>query len=218
MSLKQELSDLYTQFHKNTPELAGVASTIRTVTAQHKASFDPNLVIKPGTPLPPFTLPDATSTPVSSTSLLANGPLLISFYPGSWCPYCNLELRALQKQPPDFCKRGVTLVAISAELPDTSLDTKEKLELEFPVLSDVGNVYARQLGIVWKQPDVMKDVLAYADWKIRYGDEEMEIPVAGTFLVDKGGVVRNVYMEANWHERLEPEVAVGWIDALEMEG
>jgi peroxiredoxin len=215
MSLNEECQAVYNSFQQNTaPEYVEIGPTIRSVTADHKAAFDTNLIIKPGTKLPEFTLPDATGISVSSSELLEAGPLLINFYRGSWCPYCNLELRALQKLLPEFKKRNVTLVAISAELPDTSLDTKSKLELEFPVLSDTGNVYARKLGIVWKQPDVMKDILAYTEWKKRYGNEEMEIPVPGTFLVDREGVVRNVFVEANWHERLEPETALRWIDAL----
>ncbi|KAE9366468.1 redoxin domain-containing protein [Stipitochalara longipes BDJ] len=215
MSLKEQCEEVYNSFHQTTdPEYAKVASTIRTVTANHRATFDLSAVIQPGTSLPPFVLPDATGTSISSSNLLDKGPLLINFYRGSWCPYCNLELGALQKLLPEFKKRNVTLVAISAELPDTTLDTKSKLELEFPVLSDVGNVFARQLGIVWKQPDVMKDLLAFTEWKKRYGTEEMEIAVAGTFLVDKAGVVRNVFVEPNWHERLEPQTALEWIDAL----
>jgi peroxiredoxin len=215
MSLQKACEEVYNSFQQTTnPEYAKVASTIRTVTANHKETFDVSAVIQPGNPLPSFVLPDPTGTPISSSQLLDNGPLLINFYRGSWCPYCNLELRALQKLLPEFKKRNVTLVAISAELPDTTVETKSKLELEFPVLSDVGNMFARKLGIVWKQPDVMKDLLAYTEWKKRYGTEDMEVVVAGTFLVDKEGLVRNVFVEPNWHERLEPQTALDWIDAL----
>jgi peroxiredoxin len=218
MSLQKECQTFYDWLHQ--PTNAGhnqVTPTLRAVTAAHKASFDLSSVIQPGAHLPSFTLPDATGTPISSSQLLENGPILINFYRGSWCPYCSFELRALQKLLPEFQKRNVTLVAISGELPNSSLDTKSKNELEFTVLSDVDNVFARKLGIVWKQPDVMKDVLAFAEWKKRYGNEKMELPVPGTLLVDKSGVVRNVFVEANWHERLEPQTSLEWIDALESE-
>jgi hypothetical protein len=76
------------------------------------------------------------------------------------------------------------------------------------VLSDVGNAFAGKLGIAWTQPEDMRGILKDAKWKERYGTEELEIPVAGTFLVDGHGVVRNVYVEPNWHERLAPEVAL----------
>ena len=216
MSLQEECTNVYNSFHHTAdPEYAKAAATIRAVTANHKATFDRSTVIQVGTSMPPFILPDATASLVSSSQLLVSGPILINFYRGSWCPYCNLELRALQKMLPEFKKRNVTLVAISAELPDTTLDTKSKLELEFPVLSDVGNVFARKMGILWKQPDVMRDLLAFTEWKKRYGTEEMDIVVAGTFLVNQEGVVKNVFVEPNWHERLEPQTALEWIDALQ---
>lgn len=215
MSLKEECQALYDSFQQATnPQYAQLAPIIRKVTADHKATFDLSAVIQPGTALPSFTLPNATGTLVSSSQLLENGPILINFYRGSWCPYCNLELRALQNLLPEFKKRNVTLVAISPELPDTTLDTKAKLDLQFPVLSDVNNVFARKLGIVWRQPDVMKDILAFTEWEKRYGNEGMEIPVPGTFLVDEEGLVRNVFVEPYYHERLEPQTALEWIDAL----
>ncbi len=91
--------------------------------------------------------------------LLAKGPLLISFYRGGWCPYCNLALKALQDSLSAIKARGVTLVAISPELPNQSLTMQEKNELQFPVLSDVGNNLARKLGIVFQQPDTLRPIL-----------------------------------------------------------
>ena len=91
--------------------------------------------------------------------LLAKGPLLISFYRGGWCPYCNLALKALEDSLPAIRAKGVTLVAISPELPNQSLTTQEKDELQFPVLSDVGNNLARKLGIVFLQPESVRPIL-----------------------------------------------------------
>jgi peroxiredoxin len=99
------------------------SDVILTSTADIKASYDSTTAVQVGQTLPEFTLSDATGKQVSSASLLAKGPLLISFYRGEWCPYCNLELRALQKVLPQFEAKGVTFVAISPELPDTSLST-----------------------------------------------------------------------------------------------
>ncbi|TVY31883.1 hypothetical protein LSUB1_G008283, partial [Lachnellula subtilissima] len=155
-------------------------------------------------------------TAISSSTLLSKGPLLISFYRGSWCPYCNLALRALQKHLPALQAKNCTLVAISPELPDTSLSTVEKNELQFPVLSDVGNKLARQLGIVFEQPDELRAVFDGFghDLKGRNGDDSFVVPVPTVLLVGKDGVVRNVHVEADYTKRLEPEVAAAWIDAL----
>ncbi|MEL7474465.1 MAG: YHS domain-containing (seleno)protein, partial [Planctomycetota bacterium] len=92
--------------------------------------------LRPGAQSPRFALPDASGTPVSSSSLLANGPIVVTFYRGGWCPYCNLQLRSYQERLADFRKHDAQLVAISPEMPDGSLSTKEKNELSFHVLRD----------------------------------------------------------------------------------
>ena len=101
---------------------------------------------KVGDKMPPFTLPDANGKEISSDKLL-QGSVILSFYRGGWCPYCNLELRALQNLLPEFEKSNATLVAISPENPDRSLSTQEKNELKFPVLSDSNNKVARSMGL-----------------------------------------------------------------------
>lgn len=143
-------------------------------------------------------------------------PPRITFYRGTWCPFCNIALAHLQKRLADFSAKGVTLVAISPELPDTSLSESEKQGLTFPVLSDVGNNFARQLGIVWKQPDSLRSVFDKFgnSLKQRNGDESMEIPIPATILVDKKGIVRKTFIEADYMKRLDPKVALGWVDEL----
>lgn len=122
MSLAADLQATFDYFHTGAAPKE-VSRTILKVTEDFKATYDPSKATQVGQKLPSFTLPDALGNEVSSSSLLAKGPLLISFYRGEWCPYCNLELRALQKILPQFAEKGVTLVAISPELPDTSLST-----------------------------------------------------------------------------------------------
>ncbi|TVY32232.1 putative peroxiredoxin [Lachnellula occidentalis] len=180
------------------------------------ATFDPSKAIQPGSKLPHFTLPSASGTSVSSSSLLAKGPILMTFYRGSWCPYCNLTLRSLQAHLPALRAKSCTLVAISPELPDTSLSTVEKNELQFPVLSDVGNELARKLGMVFEQPEELRAVFDRFghDLRGRNGDDSMVVPVPAVVLVGGDGVVRNVHVDADYTKRLEPDVAVAWLDAL----
>ncbi|KAL2826719.1 redoxin domain-containing protein [Aspergillus cavernicola] len=214
MSLKAELDNAYASFQQAAP--AAVIETFTTGIQDLHKTFDPSKAIQAGQTLPTFSLQDATGTPISSTTLLANGPLLISFYRGSWCPFCNLELRALQNHLPEFKAAGVTLVAISPQLPDSSLSMAEKNALEFPVLSDIGNSLARELGIVWTQPDSFKPILQgfQIDWKKSYGDESFEVPIPATILVDRDGVVRNVFLDPAYTARLEPGTALEWVAAL----
>jgi peroxiredoxin len=140
----------------------------------------------------------------------------ITFYRGGWCPYCNLALRSFQKNLAAIQAAGVTLVAISPEVPDAALTTAEKHELAFPVLSDLGNAFARRLGLVWKQPDAMRPVFAGLghDMVKFQGDDSLEVPVPATLLVDKEGIVREAFIVADWSVRVDPEVVLGWIGKL----
>lgn len=178
--------------------------------------FDVKSTIQPGDKLPDFVLSDARGTPVSSVDLLAKGPLLITFYRGGWCPFCNLTLRSYQQRLADFQAKGVTFVAITPEQPDASLSTAEKNELQFPVLTDDGLKLAHKLRIVWKQPEDLVAALngGGANLEQRHGNDSDEMVIPTTLLVDKDGVVRNVFAEADWMKRLEPQEAVNWIDAL----
>ncbi|KAH8127042.1 hypothetical protein FP744_10007766 [Trichoderma asperellum] len=178
--------------------------------------FDVKSTIQPGQIFPEFVLPDARGVSVSSIDLLAKGPVLITFYRGGWCPFCSLTLRAYQQRLEDFQARGVTLVAITPEQPDASLSTTEKNELKFPVLTDNGLQLARKLNITWEQPKDLVGVLNGfgADLEKRHGNDSSEMVIPTTLLVDQKGVVRNVFAEADWTQRLEPQEAVNWVNAL----
>ena len=175
MALAAQLNSVFERFSQAGPK--PVFDLVTGVASDFKASYKPSLAIQVGDSLPEFRLSDATGKEVNSADLLTQGPLLIAFYRGNWCPFCNLELAAFQKHLDDFKAKGVTLVAISPELPDTSLSTIEKNELKFPVLSDVGNKLAKQLGIVFAQPERMRPFFAShgTDFKTRNGDDSLEV-------------------------------------------
>ncbi|KFY80024.1 hypothetical protein V499_01069 [Pseudogymnoascus sp. VKM F-103] len=214
MALNQELSALKSSFHGTVPK--EVSQVILKSAEELQSIFDSTKVVQVGAELPSFTMPDATGKSITSSSLLASGPILISFYRGDWCPYCNIELRALQKRLPDFKAKGVTLVAITSQLPDTTFTSVEKHSLEFSVLSDVGNKFARQLGLVHRQPEgiIRFHTGRGIDYKTQYGDKSYEIPFPATILVDAKGVVRNTYVDPDITKRLEPDTALEWVAAL----
>ncbi|KAF2654658.1 AhpC-TSA-domain-containing protein [Lophiostoma macrostomum CBS 122681] len=214
-TLAEQLQAVTTNFKQNAP-----ASVVETITAAQqdvsKLFADTSKTLQVGAKFPSFSLPSAAGTKVSSDELLSKGLILVTFYRGNWCPFCNLALRGYQKHLDKIHAKGVEFVAISPELPDNSLDTKQKNELEYPVLSDVGNKLARQLGIVWKQPDSMGPVLKQFghDLEKQNGDDSLEVPLPATFLVGKDGVVKNVFVEADYTQRLEPTTALEWIDQI----
>ncbi|KAI3330897.1 AhpC-TSA-domain-containing protein [Ustulina deusta] len=184
--------------------------------AKFMSTWDPSKTIQAGDKLPEFRLTDATGKEVTSSSLLAKGPLLITFYRGEWCPFCNVAIAFLQKHLAEFQARGVTLVAISPELPNNNLSTTEKLALQFPVLTDLHNAFARKLGIVYDQSSA-KDLHKSLgiDLNKRNGDGTWEVPIPATLLVGKDGVVRNTAIEPDFKTRLDPKQALEWIDALQ---
>ncbi|CAK7221668.1 hypothetical protein SEUCBS140593_004643 [Sporothrix eucalyptigena] len=212
--INEELSATLAAFQKNAPEVA--KTPINAARANIISTFDGSATISVGQPLPEFNLTDALGQKVSSKDLLSTGPLLIAFYRGSWCPFCNISLRYFQTHLEEFTALGVTLVAISPELPDTSLTTSDKLNLKFPVLSDVGNAFAHKLGIVWKQPDTLRPVFEKFghNLSVRTGNDDFEVPVPTTLLVDGSGIVRNTFIEPDYTKRLDPEVAIEWVKAL----
>jgi peroxiredoxin len=122
---------------------AEVFTAMENANAKLAASGILNNVLMRGGRMPDFELPDATGAMVKSTDLRKNEPLLVSFYRGAWCPCCNLELKALHERQAEIAAAGVTLVAISPQTPDYSLNTQQKHDLRFPVLSDQDNSAGR---------------------------------------------------------------------------
>lgn len=162
---------------------------------------------EPGDRAPGFTLPDAHGATVALDALLAEGPVVLAFYRGGWCPYCNIQLRAYERALPDMRAAGASLVAISPQLPDGSLSTAEANALTYPVLSDVGNVVARAYGLVFTVPDAVrrfylrdKDV----DLAAINGDDAWELPVPGCFVIGADGSVRLADADPDYTRRLEP--------------
>ncbi len=161
---------------------------------------------------PDFTLPDAFGHEVSLKSLLAKGPVVISFYRGEWCPFCNLELRALQEVLPKMQALGASLVAISPEKPEGGVAATEKNKLTFTVLSDFENKVARQFGVVFKVGDKLQDLSKTVfknDLALKNGEGSYELPVPATFILDAHGVVRFAHVEVDYMTgRAEPEEVV----------
>jgi len=162
--------------------------------------------IKVGDVLEPFTLDDATGTPVGLAQLVESGPAVIVFYRGGWCPYCNLALRTYQQELlPQLEAFDARLVAISPQSPDESLSTVEKIALEFTVLSDPGARLADQIGIAFEQAD---DVLAAQrnlglDLTKVNAEGAIRLPRPTVLVVDQDRIVRFVDVQPDYTARTE---------------
>jgi len=164
-----------------------------------------------------FILMDAHGSPVRLQQLLSEGPVVVVFYRGGWCPYCNIELRGLQRVLPQIRKLGASLVAISPQLPDNSLSTEENNSLEFPVLSDVGNTVARRFGIVFTLPDDLLEtyeVFQHGLRKLNGEDGARELPIPATFVLDRNGVIQLAYVDEDYTRRLDPELILDKLQEL----
>jgi peroxiredoxin len=163
-----------------------------------------------GDHFPAFALPDADKQPKSLSTLLEGGPVVINFYRGAWCPYCNLEMNALQQRLPDIRAAGATLVAISPQTPDFSFDQVTKARLDFDVLSDVGNVLSRKCGLVFTLPERLRPI--YQAWQLdipaHNSDDSYELPIPATYILNQDGSIRYAYVNMDYTQRLEPDVII----------
>ena len=168
------------------------------------------MALKTGDRFPGPTLSDHLGRPVDLAALAAEGPLVVTFYRGGWCPYCNLELRAYQKALPEIERLGARLVAISPETPDNALTTAEKNDLAFTVLSDVRGQLADALGIRFELSEAVKAYFVKAghDLPARNGDDRWSLPMPATYVVEKGGRIALAEVDPDYRRRLDPAAAI----------
>ena len=175
--------------------------------------------LKEGAQAPDFTLPDARGNAVTLSHLLTQGPVVMTFYRGQWCPYCHLQLRAYQQALPHIQARGASLVAISPQTPDHSRAMAEKLKLTFALLSDRGNRVARQFGLVFTIDNAVRGAhkQVCADLPTFNGNESWELPMAGIFLIDQSGTVRLAFVHPDFTRRLDSSVVIARLNELKDE-
>ena len=170
-----------------------------------------------GDTVPDFTLPNVSGDPVSLHDLLDKGPVVLNFYRGGWCPFCNLELQALQARLPEIRALDATLVGISPETPDNSLTAIEKHQLEFEVLSDVGNRIARSFGLLFTVYEEMRPL--YLKWGLDVpasnGDDSWELPVPATYVIGRIGVIHAAHVDKDYTRRMEPDAVVTALQELQ---
>lgn len=160
-------------------------------------------------------LPDANGNTVKLSDLWAKGPVVVVWYRGGWCPYCNLQLQAMQEALPAIKAKGGTLVAITPETPDNSLSTVEKNELEFVVLSDVGNELAKKYGVVFELPEKVSPIYKKMIDLAKYnGNDSDELPLAATYVINQTGKITYAFLDANYTKRAEPADIVAALEAL----
>lgn len=186
-------------------------------TAELIASGQAQRALKAGERAPAFTLNDAEGQPVASADLLAQGPLILSFYRGVWCPYCNLELQALQETLPQFRALHASLVAISPQTAANSRKSQRQNQLDFPILSDRHNAVAAAFGLRFTLPDYLielykslkNDLPAFND------DPAWTLPMPARYVIGQDGVIAYAEINPDYTQRPEPASLLPVLSALE---
>jgi peroxiredoxin len=173
--------------------------------------------LREGERAPNFRLPSAQGGSIELDTLLNRGPVVLAFYRGQWCPYCNLELRAYQKALPQLQALGSSLIAVSPQTPDNSLGTADKNELTYPVLSDVGLNIARAYGVAFDLPGELVE-LYRRQWNndlVKWnGDGGWSLPIPATYVIGEDARVVLAHVDPDYRGRLEPEAALARLRTL----
>ena len=214
MSLTSELAAFRADFMDAAPP--EIRDAMGRADLELAASGIAEQALKAGDLAPDFELPGVDGRTTRLSTLLRGGPVIVSFYRGGWCPYCNLELRALQTVLPQVRALGAQLVAISPQTPDESLSTAENNALAFPVLSDVGSDTARSFGIAFDLADELRPIYARFGHALpdRNGDESWVLPIPATYVIAKGGRIALAFVDIDYRNRLDPTDVVRALQCL----
>jgi peroxiredoxin len=205
VSLRDQLDEQWRRTRERSPE---IRKAYEALVADLGRSGLVERALKSGDTMPEFELPDSAGKLVASRELLQRGPLVLSFFRGGWCPYCRLELRALQETLPEIESRGAMLAAITPDTGAALGSTKRTSELGYQVLSDVDNGVGLTFGLIFRVPPAIKELYLRLgiDLGARHGNATGEwlLPVPATYIVDRQGVIRHAELDPDFKRRMEP--------------
>jgi peroxiredoxin len=159
-----------------------------------------------------FVLSNAKGESVKLSDQLKHGPIVLTWYRGGWCPYCNLTMHHLQQALPEFKALGAQLLALTPELPDNSLSTSEKHKLEFEVLSDIDNKVGKDYGIVFQLLEGVAKIYGEKFNLNAYnGNENNELPLAATYIIGQDGIIEYAFLDADYRNRANPEDLISFL-------
>jgi len=205
MSLQDKLDAFKADFEgRKAP--ANVVEIMHKATADLIASGQADRALKTGGRAPKFTLPDTHGRLVSSADLLARGPLVLTFYRGIWCPYCNMDLQAIEAAADEIRALGASLVAISPQTAPNRRKSERENELSFPILSDHGNAVADEFGLRYRLPDELIAVYKsfVNDLTIGNGEDSGTLPMPARYVIGPDGVVAYAEVNPDYTRRPDP--------------
>ena len=201
--LEKELNDRKASFEASASneKKTKYAAGIKSVAKRHIVSN----ALQVGDTAINFTLTNASGKNITLFDELKKGPVILMWYRGGWCPYCNMALHYMQESLSEFKKYGANLLALTPEVPDHSITTKEKNELQFEVLSDIDNEVARQYKVVYKLTDDVAEIYENSFELSKYNDnDKAELPLAATYIIGRDKVIKYAFLDADYRNRAEP--------------
>jgi peroxiredoxin len=203
MTLQAKLDALRANFEVGKPR--SVSEVMHRATNELISSGAADRALKVGDQAPLFTLTDSEGETLSLSELLAAGPLVVSFYRGVWCPYCNLDLQALEAARPELETLGARLIAISPQTAPNSRKSIRQNRLGFPILYDMDNEVASAFGVKFALPEYLIDLYKTfkADLPAFNGDPSWTLPMPGRFVIAPDRKI--VYAEVNPDYTIRPE-------------
>ncbi|MBY0012195.1 peroxiredoxin-like family protein [Paenibacillus typhae] len=204
MSLTQALAEAKQEFIAHTP-LEIQAEMFRQIREQQESGFAYGR--QEGQKAKDFALKNALGETISLYEELSKGPVVLTFYRGGWCPFCNRQLKAYQKVLPDIEALGGQLIAISPQSPDNTLSQQEKEELTFQVLSDTHGLVAAFYNILYDVPDYIKNIMEKMGMDLAEynATNRWILPIPSTYMIDESGIIRSANVNPDFMQRLDPE-------------
>jgi peroxiredoxin len=160
---------------------------------------------RPGELMPPFVLPDESGQLVTLQSLIERGPVAVMFFRGHWCPYCQLNVRAVIKIYHRIKALGANVVAIMPETQEYAAKFKTEAAAPFPVLTDLDNGYALSLNLaIWLGVEIER-LLSYLDMASFHGNDGWVLPIPATFVIGRDGMVKARFVDPDFRRRMTIE-------------
>lgn len=214
MSLNEQIQDLVKAFRASFPP--EVNTLVETGAGEISAMPIVEHALKAGDKAPDFTLKNHSGAARSLEDYLKAGPLVLTFYRGLWCPYCNLQLNAYNKGLAEIRAAGADLVAISSEGPegaeaikgsDLPQETKDTIisAPDFDVLHDANTSVAKAFGVAFVLPETHQQLLHLFKVNIEKanGDNTYAFADPATYIIGQDGVIAWAYIPNNYRKRAE---------------
>lgn len=215
-SYKQSLDQQMAESKKEKSPFSSSDMAVMEKAGKDLASSMPDPGIKVGEKAPDFVLNNALGQPVSLKDKLKEGPVVLVFYRGAWCPFCNMHLHVLQQSLPEFKKYGAQLITITPQTPDKSVEQLKKKGYPFEVLSDLDSSVMKAYRLYFELPADLVDVYKKhgLDIEAFNGQGRNVLPVPGSFVIDTNGIVQAMQADTDYKKRMEPSAIIDALKSL----